>query len=112
MLVGYREIKVGYRLFGLGWVHWVIPSRLVVAKQDHPAGNASFEFHIGPIQITMGGKQAIQSVQDIAADMMVSSQSPTAHWRPVLAGIPPVSDANTDPGCSLIGNPLSRYDMP
>ncbi len=60
----------------------------------------------------MGGKRAIQSVQDIAADIMVPNQSPTAHWGPVLVGIPPVSDANTDPGCSFIGNPLSSYDMP
>lgn len=74
--------------------------------------NASFEFPIGRIQISMGGKQAIQSVQDIAADIMVPSQSPTARWGPVLAGIPPVSDANTDPGYSFIPNPLCRYDMP
>ncbi|KAJ5354598.1 hypothetical protein N7541_005642 [Penicillium brevicompactum] len=34
-------------------------------------GNATFEFPIGPIQITMDGKQAVQLVQDIGADFMV-----------------------------------------
>lgn len=34
-------------------------------------GNATFEFPIGAIQITMDGKQAVQLVQDIGADFMV-----------------------------------------
>lgn len=34
-------------------------------------GNATFEFPIGPIQITMDGKQAVQLVRDIGADIMV-----------------------------------------
>ncbi|KFY70086.1 hypothetical protein V499_09468 [Pseudogymnoascus sp. VKM F-103] len=34
-------------------------------------GNAMVEFPIGPIQITMDGKQAVQLVRDIGADVMV-----------------------------------------
>ncbi|OJJ86171.1 MBL fold metallo-hydrolase [Aspergillus glaucus CBS 516.65] len=34
-------------------------------------GNATFHFPIGPIQITMNGKQAAQFVRDIGADVMV-----------------------------------------
>lgn len=34
-------------------------------------GNATFHFPIGPIQITMDGKQAAQLVRDIGADVMV-----------------------------------------
>lgn len=34
-------------------------------------GNATFEFPIGPIQITMDGKQAVRLVREIGADIMV-----------------------------------------
>lgn len=34
-------------------------------------GNVTFHFPIGPIQITMDGKQAAQFVRDIGADVMV-----------------------------------------
>lgn len=34
-------------------------------------GNATFEFPIGPIQITMDGKQGAKLVEDIGADIMV-----------------------------------------
>lgn len=34
-------------------------------------GNATFDFPIGPIQITMDGKQAVQLTRDIGADVMI-----------------------------------------
>ncbi|KAE8153606.1 beta-lactamase superfamily domain-containing protein [Aspergillus avenaceus] len=48
-----------------------IKDRVHVTAAVLNLGNATFEFPIGPIQITMDGKQAVRLVQDIGADVMV-----------------------------------------
>ncbi|CAG7926730.1 unnamed protein product [Penicillium olsonii] len=48
-----------------------IKDRVHVTAAILNLGNATFDFPIGPIQITMDGKQAVQLVQDIGADIMV-----------------------------------------
>ncbi|KAJ6020564.1 hypothetical protein N7540_006068 [Penicillium herquei] len=48
-----------------------IKDRVHVTAAVLNLGNATFEFPIGPIQITMDGKQAAQLVKDIGADIMI-----------------------------------------
>ncbi|CAG8920222.1 unnamed protein product [Penicillium salamii] len=48
-----------------------IKDRVHVTAAVLNLGNATFDFPIGPIQITMDGKQAVQLMEDLGADIMV-----------------------------------------